>query len=298
MIGVFDSGAGGLSVLREALKVLPGESYAYYSDNAHCPYGEKSAAYVTDRARQITEFLLGKGAQIIVVACNTATSAAISTLRAEYSDSSDPAVRQKVLRLTSGRQDHVMFIGMEPAVKPAAALTRSGVIGVLATAGTLSGSKYLDARELYASKARIVEQPGKGFVEMVESGRVDDEVIALSLGPLLDAGADVIVLGCSHYPFLLEGLRRVAARLVPERKVTFIDPAPAVAARLLCVMNSEGLLPSGPSPCRAGVHESSPESSPESTTESSHDSPAFFPRVDLYASGPDTTLRRLYNSII
>ena len=115
MIGIFDSGSGGLSVFREIRRLLPEESYIYYSDNAHCPYGEKTKEYITDRAREITDFLLSKGAEIIVVACNTATAAAISTLRNEY---------------------NVPFIGMEPAVKPAAAQTKTGTVGVLATAGT------------------------------------------------------------------------------------------------------------------------------------------------------------------
>ena len=116
MIGIFDSGVGGLSVLREICKVLPDEQYIYYSDNAHCPYGEKSVEYIIDRAREITRFLLDKGAEIIVVACNTATAAAISTLRNEF---------------------NVRFIGMEPAVKPAVMSRETGVVGVLATSGTL-----------------------------------------------------------------------------------------------------------------------------------------------------------------
>ena len=120
MIGIFDSGVGGLSVLREIRKLLPEEKYIYYSDNAHCPYGEKSQEYIIDRAREITRFLLSQGAEIIVVACNTATAAAIATLRKEFD---------------------VRFIGMEPAIKPAAAITKTGVVGVLATAGTLNADK-------------------------------------------------------------------------------------------------------------------------------------------------------------
>ena len=116
MVGIFDSGSGGLSVFRELRKLLPEESFVYYSDNAHCPYGEKSREYIIDRARSITRFLLDKGCEIIVVACNTATAAAISTLREEFP---------------------VKFIGMEPAIKPAAQATKTGVVGVLATAGTL-----------------------------------------------------------------------------------------------------------------------------------------------------------------
>ena len=121
-IGIFDSGAGGLSVFREIRKVLPAEQYIYYSDSANCPYGEKTVEFIIDRCRQITEFLLSKGAEIIVVACNTATAAAIKTLREEYP---------------------VRFIGMEPAIKPAAQITQSGTVGVLATAGTLRSEKYL-----------------------------------------------------------------------------------------------------------------------------------------------------------
>ena len=127
MIGLFDSGVGGLSVFREILKILPDEKYIYWSDSAHCPYGEKSREYIIGRAREITSWLIGQGAEIIVVACNTATAAAISTLREEFD---------------------VPFIGMEPAVKPAAQATRSGVVGVLATAGTLKATKSPRARQV------------------------------------------------------------------------------------------------------------------------------------------------------
>ena len=126
MIGIFDSGSGGMSVAREIIRILPREKYFFFADNAHCPYGEKSREYIEDRARFITRFLLEKGADIIVVACNTATAAAIATLRKEFAP--------------------LKFIGMEPAVKPAALGTKSGVIGVLATAGTLKGSKYLNTK--------------------------------------------------------------------------------------------------------------------------------------------------------
>ena len=167
MIGIFDSGVGGLSVFREIRKILPEQSYIYYSDNAHCPYGEKSREYIIDRAREITRFLLGKGCEIIVVACNTATAAAIKTLREEFPDK---------------------FIGMEPAIKPAAHLTRTGVVGVLATAGTLKATKYIDTREKWAADVRIVEHIGQGFVELVERGKVcgpeAEEVVKASLLPL------------------------------------------------------------------------------------------------------------------
>ena len=224
MIGIFDSGVGGLSVFREIRKVLPDQSYIYYSDNAHCPYGEKSQEYIIDRAREITELLLAKGAEIIVVACNTATAAAIATLRREFP---------------------VKFIGMEPAIKPAAARTRTGVVGVLATAGTLKADKYQSTRERWGDNIQVVEHVGQGFVELVEGGKTHgreaEEAVEACVEPLLDAGADTIVLGCTHYPFLADTIRLVASRLVPDREVAIIDPAPAVAKHLVDVMTEEGI---------------------------------------------------------
>lgn len=243
-IGMFDSGAGGLSVLREALKALPGEEFIYFCDNAYCPYGDKSAEYVLGRARSITEELLSRGAQAIVVACNTATAAAIADLRATYP---------------------VPFIGMEPAVKPAALGTKSGVIGVLATAGTLKASKYLDTRGRFEDSVKIIEHVGRGYVELVESLELEGaharEVVAASLEPLLEAGADTIVLGCTHYPFLLPLMKEIAG----GRDVTFIDPAPAVVRRLSDVLDAAGI--------------------PRGGTVGG---------VELLSSGPDTVLRKLF----
>ena len=225
MIGIFDSGSGGMSVFREIVRLLPEEKYVYFSDNAHCPYGEKTAGYIQDRARAITKTLLGKGCGIIVVACNTATAAAIRTLRTEFPDTP--------------------FIGMEPAVKPAALGTKTGVIGVLATAGTLKGSKYLKTRGIYEDEVRIVEHVGEGFVELVErgifTGPEAEETVRRSLRPLLDEGADTIVLGCTHYPFLRDTIQAIAG---PDIRI--IDPAPAVARQTLRVMSEKVLCdPSG-----------------------------------------------------
>lgn len=282
VIGVFDSGVGGFSVLKELRKALPSASFVYYADTAHCPYGEKTPEYVLERARTITEILLEHGAGVIVIACNTATSAAIATLRKEYP---------------------VPFVGMEPAVKPAAHLTRTGVVGVLATAGTLQGSKYLNIKEKFAEDVRIVESVGHGFVELVEHSHLADDcrrdciflssaldsrsepgmtvpnaslvmpdlsnptvmpdpighpvlsspqtlsTIDRSLRPLIEEGADTIVLGCTHYPFLLPALRKVSSDLLKEHplhardggtitEINFIDPAPAVAHRLLQVLQN------------------------------------------------------------
>ena len=252
MIGVFDSGSGGLSVLREIVRLLPDQKYVYLADNAHCPYGEKTPEYIADRCRWITKTLMDKGADIIVVACNTATAAAINTIRKEFD---------------------IKFIGMEPAVKPAALGTRTGVIGVLATAGTLKGSKYLASKGNFEDGCRIVEHVGEGFVELVErgvlSGPEAEATVRRSLYPLLDAGADTIVLGCTHYPFLLPVMQQVASASKAEMscrtplspsvtfplagggttlqdtsalEVRFIDPAPAVARHLVYVMVQEGLL--------------------------------------------------------
>ena len=225
MIGIFDSGIGGLSVFREIRKLLPEQSYIYYSDSAHCPYGEKSKEYIIDRARSITRRLMGMGAEIVVVACNTATAAAISTLRKEFP---------------------IKFIGMEPAIKPAAALTKTGVVGVLATAGTLKAEKYLDTREKWAQSITVVEHTGEGFVELVEKGQTSgaeaEAVVQNSLVPLLEAGADTIVLGCTHYPFLADTIKKVAAAHGADgNSFHLIDPAPAVARHLLEVMEAEGI---------------------------------------------------------
>ena len=251
MIGIFDSGVGGLSVFREIRKLLPEERYIYYSDNAHCPYGEKAREYVIGRAREITKFLISEGAGIIVIACNTATAAAIATLREEFP---------------------VKFIGMEPAVKPAALSTRTGVVGVLATAGTLKADKYLNIREKWAEGVRIVEHVGQGFVELVESGctsgqKAEDTVME-SIRPLIEEGADRLVLGCTHYPFLSGPISAAASKLAPERDVRIIDPAPAVARHLHEIMKQEGLI----------------------TAEGFG--------ITLHSSGDDTILKETYNKII
>lgn len=253
-IGLFDSGVGGLSVLKEIRKALPREHYIYYADNANCPYGEKSPEFILDRARTITRLLQEKGSDAVVVACNTATAVAIATLREEFD---------------------LPFIGMEPAVKPAALGTRSGVIGVLATAGTLSASKYLNTKGRFEDDVKIEEHVGRGFVELVESMNLEgpeaDRVVRASLVPLLEAKADIIVLGCTHYPFLLPTLEKVAAmtpRLQANQQVRFIDPAPAVAKQLCNVLQQKNI--------ETGNGDS---------------------ETELLASGDDSVLKLLYEQI-
>ena len=255
MIGVFDSGSGGLSVLKEIVRLLPHEEYVYFADNAFCPYGEKTVEEIQARAHAITDRLLAEGAQIIVVACNTATAAAIADLRASYPD--------------------IRFIGMEPAVKPAAIGTRTGVIGVLATAGTLKGSKYLNTKGKYEDDVKIVEHVGQGFVELVEAGDLDspkaEEVVRESVTPLIAECADTIVLGCTHYPFLAPVIQRIAGD-----DVTIIDPAPAVARQTVKVMQEVGLLPME-LPVNQDIKET--------------------PKVKLLASGASANLERLFQMI-
>lgn len=229
MTGIFDSGVGGMSVLKEVRKILPDEPVIYYADSAHCPYGEKSREYIIGRARFITETLIAEGASVIVVACNTATAAAIATLREEYPE--------------------IPFIGMEPAIKPAALRTRTKVVGVLATAGTLKAQKYIDTRDHFTEGIKVVEHIGQGFVELVEKGILTgpeaEKTVETSLKPLLDEGADTIVLGCTHYPFLTDTIRKVASALAPGMNIQIIDPAPAVARQLLKVMTEKGMRPDG-----------------------------------------------------
>lgn len=203
MTGVYDSGIGGLSVWKELVAQMPEQDYVYVADSAHCPYGDKSVDYIIERASSVVRFLTEQGAEAVVVACNTATAAAISYLRSHFP---------------------IPFVGMEPAVKPAALASRTGVVGVLATANTFKGTLYRDTVMRYASDIRIVEVVGKGLVEAVERGEVPEELIRRYVGQMKEEGADVIVLGCTHFPFLEEAIARAAGP-----SVRIINPAPAVA---------------------------------------------------------------------
>lgn len=225
-IGVFDSGLGGITVMQELVKRLPQEDFLYVADSGHCPYGGKSAEEITARARAITEALLARGAKLIVVACNTATIAAIETLRADYP---------------------VSFVGMEPAVKPAAARSYSGVIGVLATGAALAGEKLHKLIREHAGGVRVITQPCPGLVERVELGDLNGpqtrQLVERYTQPLLEAGADVLVLGCTHYPFL----RPLIAEVVGPR-VVIMDTGEAVSRRTEALLLAEGLLVASPLP--------------------------------------------------
>lgn len=223
MIGVYDSGEGGKSVLKELQKLMPGEDYLYYGDKAWCPYGPRRPEFIIERACAVTDFLLSRGCEIIVVACNTATAAAISYLRAHYD---------------------VPFVGMEPAIKPAVLHSKSGVVGVLATAGTFKGRLYLDTLARFSGNVKVIERIGEGLVETVEKGVLDganvERLVRRCITPMLEAGADHIVLGCTHYPFLQPVIERIAGP-----GVTVVNPAPAVAAQAKRVL--EGVKKTEPS---------------------------------------------------
>jgi len=224
-IGVFDSGVGGLSVLKHIRAQLPRQHLLYVADSGHVPYGDKTPDYIRERSVALTRFLLGEGAGAVVIACNTATAAAAATLRARF---------------------EVPIIGMEPAVKPAVAATRSGVIGVLATVGTLESARFAALLELYAGDVEIVTQACPGLVEQVEAGEVDSpattELVERYTQPLLARGADTLVLGCTHYPFLRP---LIAAAAGPA--VALIDTGEAVAKqvvrRLADALAAAGTLP-------------------------------------------------------
>ncbi|MGX5218314.1 glutamate racemase [Pseudomonas sp. S9] len=220
-VGVFDSGVGGLSVLAEIRQLLPHESLLYVADSAHVPYGEKSPEFIRQRCRAIAGFLLEQGAKALVLACNTATVAGAADLRQLYPD--------------------LPIIGMEPAVKPAAAITRSGVVGVLATSGTLKSAKFAALLDQFASGVRVVTQPCPGLVEQIEAGDLEGPATRALLEryvePLLAQGCDTLILGCTHYPFIKPLLRQ----LVPDN-VGLIDTGAAVAKQLQRLLAERNLL--------------------------------------------------------
>jgi glutamate racemase len=226
-IGVLDSGVGGLSVLRHIRALLPGEELLYVADQAHVPYGARPAAQISDLSHGITRFLLSQGAKCIVVACNTASAAALDALRETFPD--------------------LPIVGMEPAVKPGAVQSRQGRIGILATAGTFGSRRYADLMARYAQGVVAYEDPCTGLVGEIEAGRGEgsesERILRQALGPMLQAGVDTFVLGCTHYPFALGLIRRLVG---PE--ATIIDPAPAVARQVRRVLQQADLLADRPGP--------------------------------------------------
>lgn len=223
-VGVFDSGVGGLSVLDEIQQLLPNESLLYVADCGHIPYGEKTPAFILERSRLVAQFFREQGAKAFVIACNTATVAAVADLRQDFPD--------------------WPLVGMEPAVKPAAAATRSGVVGVLATTGTLRSAKFAALLDRFAADVRVITQPCPGLVELIETGDLDSQALRTMLQsyvePLLSAGCDTIILGCTHYPFL----KPLLAQMLPS-SIILIDTGAAVARQLKRLLGERDLLATG-----------------------------------------------------
>jgi glutamate racemase len=219
-IGIFDSGVGGLSVWREIVHQLPQETTVYVADQAHVPYGSRHLTVVQELSEAITRFLLDQGARIIVVACNTASAAALYHLRRTFR--------------------RVPFVGMEPALKPAIERTRTGVVGVIATKATFQGELFASLLDRYAADIQVLSQECPGLVEAVEAGELDtpgtEDLLQSCLRPLIEAGADQLVLGCTHYPFLRPAIERIVGT-----NVTVIDPARAVACQTGRVLQQQGL---------------------------------------------------------
>ena len=224
-IGVFDSGVGGLSVLGEIQRLLPKESLLYVADCGNVPYGEKTPDFIRQRCSVMADFFRQQGAKALVLACNTATVAGVADLRRDYPD--------------------WPIVGMEPAVKPAAAATRSGVVGVLATTGTLQSAKFAALLDRFATDVRVITQPCPGLVELIENGDLHSPVLRQLLEryvqPLLAAGCDTIILGCTHYPFLRPMLSEMLAD-----DISLIDTGAAVARQLQRLLAARDLLAEGP----------------------------------------------------
>jgi glutamate racemase len=216
-IGIFDSGVGGLSVLRSIRKELPHQDLVYFADQAHVPYGPRPLEEVRRFADAITRFLLEQGCSLIVVACNAASAAALKTLRQTFPD--------------------IPFVGMEPAVKPAAEQTHTGVVGVLATPATFQGELYASVVERFANGVEILQDPCPGLVGQIEKGDLQGLqtrlILEKAIRPMLEKGIDTIVLGCTHYPFVIPLIQEIAGK-----NVRVIDPAPAVARQTLRMMES------------------------------------------------------------
>ncbi len=221
-IGIYDSGMGGLTVWREVRRALPEESLVFLGDGKNCPYGSRTREEIRRLAdAAVARLVEEEGCKMVVVACNTATAAAIDLLRTKYAP--------------------MPLVGMEPAVKPACLATRSGVVGVLATERSLDGDLFRRTAARYGEGIEVVTAAGRGFVELVEADREDtpeaEACVREVVAEMLARGADQIVLGCTHYPFLLPALRRVLA----GRDVAIVDPSPAVARRTVQLLDAGGL---------------------------------------------------------
>ena len=219
-IGIFDSGIGGLSIWKEIISLLPNEHTIYLADSKNAPYGQKSKEKIIEFCIKNTELLLAKGCKVIVVACNTATTNAIDYLRKNYD---------------------IPFIGIEPAIKPAALQTQTNAIGILATKGTLSSALFNETSDKFASNITVIEQVGEGLVPLIEANKINTPEMELLLKkylyPMLKQHIDYLVLGCSHYPFLIPQIRKIIGD-----NVSIIDSGEAVARQTKHILSAHRLL--------------------------------------------------------
>jgi len=219
-IGVFDSGVGGLSILDEALQQLPHHNYIYFADSANAPYGDKPPQWIAERSLQICRYLMEQDCSAIVVACNTATAEAIATIRSTLD---------------------IPIIGVEPGIKPAAMQSQNGIVGVLATEATLNSDKFNALLATLPEHCQFIKQAGAGLVPLIEAGLIETpEMQALlrsHLKPIQDQGADTLVLGCTHYPFLKKMIRAIVGD-----SMTLIDTSDAVVRQLLRQLHQQGLI--------------------------------------------------------
>jgi glutamate racemase len=219
-IGVFDSGVGGLSVLRAMRALMPEESFVYVADQGHVPYGPRPMAEIQAFSEAISRFLLAQNAKMIVVACNTASAAALHHLRVTFPD--------------------VPIVGMEPAVKPAAEQTHTGVVGVLATPATFQGALYASVVERFARGVTVLQDACPGLVGQIERGDLSGvetrQILENALRPMLENGVDTVVMGCTHYPFVIPLIEQIGGA-----QVRVIDPAPAVARQARRVLEARGI---------------------------------------------------------
>ena len=220
-IGIYDSGVGGLTVWRAVRELLPREDLIYFADQANVPYGERSLEEVRLLAEAVTRYLMDEGAKLIVMACNTASAAALKHLRELYPD--------------------YPFVGMEPAVKPAAEQTLNGKGGVLATPSTFQGELYASVVERFAHDVQVFQATCPGLVRQIEKGYLDTaktrQILEEALEPMLREGVDTLVMGCTHFPFVIPLIREIGGE-----DVRVIDPAPAVARQVRRVLEGRGLL--------------------------------------------------------
>ncbi len=218
-IGVFDSGVGGLTILRAIRELMPAQPVIYLGDQAHVPYGVKQPDEIRAFTKEITSYLLKRGARLIVVACNTASVVSLKFLRAEFPD--------------------IPFVGMEPAVKPAAEQTHSKVVGVLATYATFQGEVYASVVERFAKGVTLLQDPCLGLVGQIEKGDLNGpdtrQLLKKILHPMLEKGIDTVVLGCTHYPFVIPLIKEIVGP-----SVNVIDPSPAVARQVQRLLAEHG----------------------------------------------------------